>query len=455
VAPNNNMFANRADAARQLAAALSAYRGSRPLVLAIPRGGVPVGRIVADALGGELDIVLVRKLSAPFDPEFALGAVDEQGRIHLPGEFEAPLADSGFIQREVARELAVIRERRNLYGGRRPPADPVGRTVIVVDDGLATGATMRAALSAVRAQTPHRLVCALPVAAQDSLPAIRPLCDDLVCLRAPRDFHAVGQYYQDFHPVGDEEVVAMLQRDAPGERASGSGIPTSIRSVRIRVGDAVIVGDLEIPSDPRGLVIFAHGSGSSRMSPRNRFVAHALNRDRFATLLCDLLTEDEDRDPARRFDIPLLADRISTVVDWAGGEGSVRDLPVGLFGASTGAAAALIASVRQPRAVKAVVSRGGRPDLAGRSLLSRVTVPVLLIVGGADDEVLALNREAQAQMAECAALTIIPGATHLFEEAGALEAVAELAAQWFGPHLAGTPATAPRPPQAQPGLGRQ
>lgn len=450
----NNMFANRADAARQLAAALSAYRGSRPLVLAIPRGGVPVGRILADALGGELDIVLVRKLSAPFDPEFALGAVDEQGRIHLPGELDAQLADSGFIEREAARELAVIQERRRLYGRQRPAVDPAGRTVIVVDDGLATGATMRAALSAVRAQKPHRLVCALPVAAQESLAAIRPLCDDLVCLRVPRDFHAVGQYYQDFHPVDDDEVVALLEADAAGEGMSGAGIPTSARSVRIPVDDASVVGDLEIPSDPRGLVIFAHGSGSSRLSPRNRFVAHALNRDRFATLLCDLLTEDEDRDPAKRFDIPLLANRLSAVVDWSAGEASVRDLPVGLFGASTGAAAALIAAVWRQDAVKAVVCRGGRPDLAGRSLLARVAVPVLLIVGGADDEVLALNRQALEEMSESAALTIVPGATHLFEEAGALETVADLAAQWFGPHLAGPPAVVARARRTQPGARR-
>ena len=194
-------------------------------------------------------------------------------------------------------------------------------------------------------------------------------------------------------------------------------------------------GLLEARPQVRGLVIFAHGSGSSRFSPRNRFVAEALQGEGFATLLFDLLTEDEAGDRANVFDIPLLATRVAGAVRWARALPGTRDLPVGLFGASTGAAAALTAAADCPDDVHAVVSRGGRPDLAGDAL-PRVCAPTLLIVGGADYGVIELNEAAYAQLSCPAELRIVPGATHLFEEAGALEEVVGHAAQWFGRHLA-------------------
>ncbi len=427
----SRIFADRSDAARHLAAALSTYRAAHPLVLAIPRGGVPIGRVLADALGGELDIVLVRKLGAPFNPEFAIGAVDERGKIHLEAHARHARADAEFVEEEAARELERIRARRRRYSPDREPIDPAGRTVIVVDDGLATGATMRAALASVRAMHPARLVCAVPVAAPESLAAVEELCDEVVCLMAPPDFYAVGQFYRNFLPVDDDTVVAELARTAPPITSPTQAIS---RHVRIAVGGSDIEGDLEIPASAHGLVIFAHGSGSGRMSPRNRFVARVLNERRLGTLLCDLLTVEEDRDPAKRFDIALLAARVEAAVDWARGQQGLRDLPIGLFGASTGAAAALIASVRRP-AIAAVVSRGGRPDLAGAEALARVAAPTLLIVGSADPEVLALNRAALSHIPANAELAIVPGATHLFEEPNALERVAALAAQWFGRHL--------------------
>lgn len=203
-------FLDRTDAARRLAAALSAYRREHPLVLAIPRGGVPIGRIVADALGGDLDVVLVRKLGAPFNPEFAVGAVDESGAVHLTERMYSVRADAEFIRQESARELELIRDRRRRYSPQRPPADPAGRTVIVVDDGLATGATIQAALISTRARRPARLVCAVPVAAPESLDAAGELCDDLVCIAAPQDFYAVGQFYENFPPVREDEVLSLL-----------------------------------------------------------------------------------------------------------------------------------------------------------------------------------------------------------------------------------------------------
>jgi pimeloyl-ACP methyl ester carboxylesterase len=179
------------------------------------------------------------------------------------------------------------------------------------------------------------------------------------------------------------------------------------------------------------LVIFAHGSGSSRHSVRNRFVAETLNRRGFATLLFDLLTPQEDRDRAARFDIALLARRLEEALDWARRESAQRDLPIALFGASTGAAAALVVAARRPGDVDAVVSRGGRPDLAGAEALSLVRAPTLLLVGGADQEVLALNRAAQVVIGARAELVVVPGATHLFEEPGALAQVATTSADWL------------------------
>ena len=209
-------------------------------------------------------------------------------------------------------------------------------------------------------------------------------------------------------------------------------------AVSVAVGKAILNGDLFVPPRARGVVLFAHGSGSSRHSPRNRFVARELQDGGLATLLIDLLTPEEEAIDRRtrhmRFDIGLLADRLIGAVDWLTARPATRDLRIGLFGASTGAAAALVAAAKRPEAVGAVVSRGGRPDLAGRSL-SRVTTPTLLIVGGFDAPVIQMNRDAMRQMSAEVRLEIVPGATHLFEEPGTLERVADLAGQWFARYL--------------------
>ncbi len=214
----------------------------------------------------------------------------------------------------------------------------------------------------------------------------------------------------------------------------------AVRSVKIPAGRVELAGDLVVPAGASALVIFAHGSGSSRFSPRNRFVAGVLNQAGFATLLFDLLTpaeEDLDRASGRyRFDIPLLAARLEAATLWARQEPGLADLKFGYFGASTGAAAALIAAANRPEEVGAIVSRGGRPDLAAE-YLDRVRAPTLLIVGGNDPIVLELNRQALRRFRCEARLEVVPGAGHLFEEPGALERVAELARDWFKTHLLG------------------
>ena len=205
-----DFFADRKDAAEKLAARLDKYEGRNPLILAIPRGAVPMGRIIATRLRGELDVVLVRKLGAPFSAECAVGSIDETGRTHLLPELANAFISDDFITREKAAQLALLHERRRRYSPAREPRNPQGRIAIVIDDGLATGATMQAALCSVRDAKPARLVCAIPVAAPDSLQKIRPLANEVVCLHAPKDFFAVSQYYRQFPPVSDEEVTAIL-----------------------------------------------------------------------------------------------------------------------------------------------------------------------------------------------------------------------------------------------------
>ncbi len=236
------------------------------------------------------------------------------------------------------------------------------------------------------------------------------------------------------HAAIENDTAVWLSRT---EDCTGTDV-----SMEIAAGQTILNGDLHIPTPARGVVVFAHGSGSSRRSPRNQFVARLLQRAGLATLLFDLLTESEEwQDRATghlRFDIDLLAGRLLSVVEWVGGYGDLRGLRLGCFGASTGAAAALAAAAQAPQ-IATIVSRGGRPDLAGDALDS-VDAPVLLIVGGEDRTVLKWNRQAMARLGGEKKLEIIPGATHLFEEHEALEQVAELAREWFERHLGRTAA---------------
>jgi putative phosphoribosyl transferase len=451
-------FRDRADAGQRLAGRLEYLRDGDNVVLGLPRGGVPVAFEVARALGAPLDVIVVRKLGVPFQPELAMGAIGEGGVKVLNSEV---IRRSGVTDSEIAaverRELADLKQQAERFRAGRPHADITGRTAIIVDDGIATGSTASAACQVARRQGAATVIMAAPVGAPESIDALRAVCDDVVCLEAPPFFTAVGTWYDDFRHVPDAAVTSLLEHAtttvptaqtegaAPGpspqipqpsphsgrkQGPASPGEPERDEAVEVRTDSVTLAGHLKIPAAATGMVLFVHGSGSSRHSPRNRYVAGQLNDAGFGTLLFDLLTSQEELDRVNVFDVETLSSRLTAVTAWLRGQPGAAGMPLGYFGASTGAAAALWAAAEPDASVDAVVSRGGRPDLA-EPRIGLVRTPTLLIVGGRDDVVLGLNREAQEWLRCENRLAIVPGATHLFEEPGALQTVTRLAREWF------------------------
>ena len=433
-------FVDRVDAGRRLAARLQHLHGNA-VVVGLPRGGVPVAYEVARALDAPLDVIVVRKLGVPFQPELGMGAIGEDG-VRIINEEVVRLAgiSSSELAEVEARERIELERRARRYRGDRPVESLKGRTVIVVDDGIATGSTASAACQVARARGAARVVLAVPVAPPGWDVRVGDDADEFVCLETPEFFFAVGQLYADFSQTSDKEVVSCLDRATRKvpvvalARTENDDPPPLDEEVEVMAGSGPLAGRLTVPENASGMVVFAHGSGSSRYSPRNRYVASVLNEAGLGTLLFDLLSVEEELDRANVFDISLLAGRLVEVTRWLRAERGLAHLPVGYFGASTGAGAALWAAAEPDSEIAAVVSRGGRPDLAGPRL-AEVVAPTLLIVGGRDDVVLDLNRHAQDLLRCTSRLVVVPGATHLFEEPGTLAEAAVLARDWFTTNL--------------------
>jgi putative phosphoribosyl transferase len=428
-------FADRVDAGRQLARLVSHLRGQDVAVLGLPRGGVPVAFEVAQALQAPLDVIVVRKLGVPDQPELGMGAIGEGGvRILNPPVIHVAEVSTEQLAAVEAREQAVLTERAHLLRGDQPAVALAGRTALIIDDGVATGSTARAACQVARARGARRVILAVPVAAGDHVDELRADADDVICVLTPTWLSSIGEWYDDFSPTTDQEVRDLLSRAAgrqPEQLRPGGGRD---EEVLVRCGMLDLPGYVALPENARGIVVFVHGSGGSRHSPRNRLAASVFNESGLGTLLFDLLTPDETTDRAKVFDIPLLAGRLTQVTAWLRDQPWAPDVGIGWFGASTGAAAALWAAAEPGSDVAAIVSRGGRPDLAG-SRLADVRAPTLLIIGGHDPTVLDLNRAAQTRLRCPNELVVIPGATHLFEEPGSLAAAANAARDWFSRHL--------------------
>ena len=434
-------FRDRIEAGRRLAEKLSAFVSDDVVVLGLPRGGVPVAAEVAKHLKAPLDVILVRKLGVPTHPELAMGAIGEDGVCTINDEvIEIAHVPPSELLAVEAKERIELDRRAELLRNHRSRVDLKGKIALIIDDGLATGSTAIAACEVAHAHGAKHVVMAVPVAPVDAAARLKRYADEFVTVETPSRFNAVGAHYANFSAVSDEQVIGILddyrtdsgEVRAPHLDAVGEGGWS--QEVLIPIAGTPLPGHLEIPENPIGLVLFAHGSGSSRHSPRNTYVADVLNRARIGTLLFDLLSRDEERDRTNVFDITLLARRLHGATEWIRSHPQFASMPIGYFGASTGAAAALVAATFPSAAITAVVSRGGRPDLAnGR--LGLVRAPTLLIVGGDDHVVLTLNRAAEAEL-ECESkLVVIPGATHLFEESGTLEQAADEARKWFEHHM--------------------
>ena len=417
-------FKDRTEAGKQLGIALEYLAQPNVVVLGLPRGGVPVAFEVATHLHVPMDVLLVRKMGTPGQRELAFGAVGEGGVRVLNDDV---VHDAGITDKtinEVAlRESAEIERRQVSYRNGRPPLDLIGRIAIVVDDGLATGATARAACTVAKRLGAERVVLAVPVAPEGWEESFVDVTDERLSLFNSRDFGSVGYFYENFDPISDDTVKALLSYSVSHEIDE---------EVAISVGKGQsVIAHVRAPLGAMGAVIFAHGSGSGRKSPRNVSVANAMHHAGFATVLADLLAEDEGAD--QTFDITFLAQRLSSVLTWSKKHPVLGKTKLALYGASTGAAAAL-AVAAEDHGVRCVISRGGRVDLA-TDYLESVTQPVLLLVGSRDTVVKSLNETVQRRLGDRCTLSIVEGASHLFEERGTLDQVARQSVAFLASHL--------------------
>ncbi|RNL85061.1 phosphoribosyltransferase family protein [Halostreptopolyspora alba] len=425
-------FTDRSEAGRRLVERVRAFAVTDPVVLALPRGGVPVGVELARRLRVELEVLMVRKIGLPNHPEMGIGAITEDGHVCFD---DRALARMGIAREALAEtveaERAELARRVETYRGTRAAPRITGRDVLVVDDGVATGGTAKAALRMVRRQRPARLVLAVPVASQQAVETLRPEVDDIVVLTAPENFRAVGEWYRDFGQLTDDDVSTALRE----LRAVRSGADSQ-RAVRIRAADVYLDGDLTSPSEVRGSVVFAVSHG--RHDPRRHGVAEGLRRSGYATLMLDLLTHDEWRrerqDGWSGVDTVQLGERLTAAVRWLRRSTDLAGEPVGLLATGAAAPAALVTAAGRPDDVAAVVAHGGRIDLAEESL-PQVRAPTLVLVPGSESFVRELTEWALRRLGAPYDLRVVPGAEQLLPESEDWREGSEAAVQWFERHL--------------------
>lgn len=423
-------FTDRAEAGRRLAERVRAFAVTDPIIVALPRGGVPVGAELARRLRVPLDVLLVRKIGLPSNPEFGVGALTEDGRLYYDDTALARMNVSREALAEtVESERAELHRRLALYRGGRPAPRLGGRDVIVVDDGLATGGTARAALAMVRRQRPARLVLAVPVGHLSAVEGLRHDADQLVVLTAPENFRAVGEWYRDFEQLTDGYVTAVL-----AELGTAAPPGASERAVRFRAGEVYLDCDYAVPPQIAGTVVMAVEEGRSH--PQHRAVARALREHGFATLLLDVLTAEERQSQGvgAAPGTAVLAERLEAAVRWLRRAAVAASDPVGLLGVGAGAVAAVTAAAHCPDDVGAVVTCGGRLDFAEEALPD-VRAPTLVLVEGEDSFVRELAEWAAARMSARQEVRVVAGPERLLTDPRSWEEVGAAAVGWYRSHL--------------------
>jgi putative phosphoribosyl transferase len=412
-------FHDRNDAGNQLAEVLRGRRLERPIVLGIPRGGVPVAARVAEALDAELGVVVARKLRAPGQPELAIGAVTADGVTWLNEELVAATgASPAHLERESAAQKAEAAQRQARFAGTRA-RHLKGRTVVIVDDGVATGATALAAARSVRAAGAARTVVAVPVGPPETVAELGREADEVICLREEPDFYAVGQFYADFHAVQDSDVDAILRAFRAVET----------REARVRRDGIELAVRLRLPRGRPPVVIFVHGLGSSKDSPRNVTIGEQLVDEDIATVLFDL-SGHGDSTPNPRADIDDFVADLAAVEAWVCAQPGVDSSRLALAGSSLGAVVALQAALTRSTRAAAVVLRAPPADPA---MFAGLRIPALLLVGSHDG--LLREAEAAARVSGQVELKVVRGASHLFEEPGTLEEAASITVSWLSNRL--------------------
>ncbi|SOY63957.1 Phosphoribosyltransferase [Cupriavidus taiwanensis] len=419
-------FQSREHAGSELASALRAYRGTGALVMAIPCGGVPVGRVVADALGADFDLVMARRIAAGV-------ALDDAGKTWRTNE--AQVNSTGGSVRGI--HFDQLCRQRAVYTPVRRPADPEGRVVIVVDDGLVSGATMYAALACLRKRRPARLICAVPIATRAGLEQVRALADEILCLDTPDRIENLAHFYHEFQLVSDDRVrqlTRMASAPTPHQPGAAASVPSLTKAMLIPYRTTRLRAMLESAPNPVGVAVMVHAGDAPRRAARSHYLARKLRVKGFATMLVDL-HPDRHVDDALDTDVDELAARLDQALSFLRASTPFASLPVGLLSAGTAAAAALRVAAARTSRPGAAACLAGRIDLTGNAALQGLEIPTLLMCASGNPESIRLHHLAFEQMHCPRQLRLVQARGCGFDDRKALEEVAALTADWFERHL--------------------